>query len=436
MHTAIGAVESRASRSEREAPRALVASSIGNLMEWYDFAVYGYMAAVLGTLFFPSGNPGTSLLFSFATFGAAFVVRPLGAVILGPLGDKIGRRNVLSIAVLGISAATFCIGLLPTYASLGVAAPILLVLLRLVQGFCAGGEVGGAITYIVESAPMSKRGFYASWIHASAMIGFFLGLSTPMLLTALTSTDALHAWVWRVPFLIAGPIGLIGLYIRLQIEETEEFRKLDQAGQVAESPVKEVFTRSWRSMLLVAGVGIPLHLGYFMILIYVPSYLRSVLHYDASTVYFAAATAILVGFLVIPPAAILSDKIGRKPGMLITALGFVVATVPLFHMIQGGGTGAFIAMGIFGFMHGCFTGFCGAAVAEIFATRNRSGGLSIGHNLASIVFGGGTPFLATYLVGLTGNALVPAYLIVGGCLVSLIPIAAMKDLAGKPLRLV
>jgi MHS family proline/betaine transporter-like MFS transporter len=421
-------------RSEPEARRALVASSIGNLLEWYDFAAYGYLAAVLGALFFPSGNPSTSLLLSFATFGAAFVARPLGAVVLGPLGDKYGRRVILCVVVLGISGATFLIGLLPTYTSIGLAAPALLVLLRLVQGFSAGGEVGGAITFVAESAPTARRGFHASWVQSSAVLGFFLGLATPTLLTAVLGTESLSSWGWRLPFLIAGPLGLVGLYIRLRLAETPEFRALHQAGRVADSPAKEALSRNWGNIFLAAGIGIPLQLGYFMILTYVPTYLKSVLQYNATTAFLVSGTAILVDLLVIPFAAILSDRWGRKPGMLAAAIGLVVATIPLFMLIQDGGPGAFVAMGLLGLLHGIYLGFSAAAFAEVFATRNRYGALSVGHNLGAVVFGGAMPFLATFLVGLTGDRLVPAYLIVGGCVLSLVAIGLMTDRAGQPLR--
>ncbi|MFC5747244.1 MFS transporter [Actinomadura rugatobispora] len=420
-------------RSHENSRRSLIASSIGNLLEWYDFAAYGYMAVVMGSLFFPSGSEATSLLLSFATFGVAFAIRPLGGAIIGPLGDKIGRRTVLCIVVLGISAATFAMGLLPTYASIGIVAPILLVLLRMVQGFCAGGEVGGAITFVAEAAPTARRGYYASWIQSSAVLGFFLGLSTPTVLSAVLPGDALESWAWRVPFLVAGPLGLIGLYIRLKLEETPNFKELEESGKVADSVTREVFGRSWGNIFLAAGIGIPLQMGYFMILTYVPSYLKTALDYSSTTAYFATGTAIVADLLVIPFAAVLSDRVGRKPGMLVAAIAFVVGAVPLFMMIQGGGIPAFVALGILGALHGVYLGFCGAALAEIFATRNRYGGLSVGHNIGAAVFGGATPFMATFLVDRTGNNLMPAFLILGCCLLSLVAIFAMKDRAGQPL---
>lgn len=415
--------------------RAVVAASIGNCLEWFDFAVYGYLAAVLGALFFPSENETASLLASFAVFGAAFVVRPLGGLFFGPLGDRIGRRGVLCAIILLMSAATFGIGLLPTYATIGILAPILLVVLRLIQGFSAGGELTGATTFVAEYAPDARRGFLTSWIQVSATLGFLLGLLTPTLLTAIFGAEALNTWAWRVPFLLAGPVGIIGLYIRLKLEDTPDFRELESANEVASSPLKESLTRNWGPILLVGSIGIIVHLGYFLVLVYMPTYLAGVQGFEQTTAFFATAIALVVDIALIPVAGALSDRVGRKPLLVGACVGFVILTFPAFLLIsQGGFLYATLGLIILGALHGIYLGAVAATFVEIFSTYVRYGGFSIGHNVSAAIFGGGTPFLATYLASATGSSIVPAFIIVAGALGSLVAVIILKETAKLPLR--
>jgi MHS family proline/betaine transporter-like MFS transporter len=415
--------------------RAVVAASVGNCLEWFDFAVYGFLAATLGALFFPSENETASLLASFAVFGAAFVVRPLGGLFFGPLGDKIGRRGVLAAIILLMSAATFAIGLLPTYATIGILAPVLLVVLRLLQGFTAGGELTGATTFVAEYSPDARRGFLTSWIQVSATLGFLLGLITPTLLTAIFGAEALSSWGWRVPFLLAGPLGVIGLYIRLKLEDTPDFRELEHEGEVAGNPLIESLTRNWGPILLVGSVGIIVHLGYFLVLVYMPTYLTGVQGLEQTTAFFATAIGLLVDIALIPLAGALSDRVGRKPLLIGACIGFAVLTFPVFLLIsQGGALYAILGLSVLGALHGIYLGAVAATFAEIFATYVRYGGFSIGHNISAAIFGGGAPFLAAYLASTTGSSFVPAFIIVAGALGSLAAVVILKETAGLPLK--
>jgi MFS transporter, MHS family, proline/betaine transporter len=223
---------------EQTVLRATIGASIGNLVEWFDFAVYGYLATTLAVVFFPSGNPTASLLSTFAVFAAAFFVRPLGGLFFGPLGDRIGRQRVLATVIILMSLATFAIGLLPGYATIGIWAPLLLVVCRLLQGFSAGGEFGGGATFLAEYSPDDRRGYMVSWLEFSTLIGFILGSGSVLVMNSALGEDAMIAWGWRIPFLIAGPLGIVGLYIRLRLEDTPEFRALESTGEVSESPLR------------------------------------------------------------------------------------------------------------------------------------------------------------------------------------------------------
>jgi MHS family proline/betaine transporter-like MFS transporter len=420
--------------SPSELRRAVLATSIGNCLEWFDFALYGYMAVTLGLLFFPTEDPTASLLLSFAAFGAAFVVRPLGGMFFGPLGDRIGRRGVLCAIILAMSGATFLVGILPTYETIGVLAPVLLVVLRLVQGFSAGGEVTGATTFVAEYAPDARRGEITSWIQFSATLGFFLGLAVPTVLNVLLTPEQITDWAWRVPFLIAGPLGVIGLYIRLRLKESPEFEKLADSGDVVRNPLRETLVRGWREIALAGGIGILVHLGYFLALVYMPTYLTTTLGFTPVTAFLATSTVVVANIVVIPVSGRLSDRLGRKPIMLASSLGFVVLTVPLFILITGGGIGTFVGLAALGLLHGTYLGAVAASFAELFTTRVRFGGFSIGHNVSAAIFGGGTPILATYLGATLGSNLMPAYLITIGAVLCVAAVCGYREMAGRPLR--
>src|SRR3712207_80113 len=229
--------------------RAIVGASVGNTVQWFDFATYSFLATTLAVVFFPPCNPSAALLSTVAVFAAAFFVRPLGGIVFGPLGDKIGRQRVLATVIILMSVSTFVIGLLPSYATIGIVAPILLVVARCLQGFSAGGEFGGASTFLAEYSPDDRRGFLVSWLEFSTLIGFILGSSLVLLLTTALSEGAMTAWGWRVPFLLAGPLGLVGIYIRLRLEDTPEFRALESTGQVSSSPFRETFVENWKQIL-------------------------------------------------------------------------------------------------------------------------------------------------------------------------------------------
>ncbi|CAM5262403.1 Proline permease OS=Streptomyces glaucescens OX=1907 GN=SGLAU_30660 PE=3 SV=1 [Streptomyces glaucescens] len=262
--------------------RAVKAAALGNAMEWFDFGVYSYIAVTLGKVFFPSGNPTAQLLSTFGAFAAAFLVRPLGGMVFGPLGDRVGRQKVLALTMIMMAAGTFAIGLIPSYAAIGVGAPILLLAARLVQGFSTGGEYAGASTFIAEYAPDKRRGFLGSWLEFGTLAGYIGGAGLVTLLTAVLSADDLLSWGWRLPFLIAGPMGIIGLYLRMRLEETPAFAAEVEKAEAARPkvPLREMVTGQWRALLLCVGLVLVFNVTDYMLLSYMPSYLTSELHYD------------------------------------------------------------------------------------------------------------------------------------------------------------
>ena len=415
--------------------RAMLGASVGNCVEWFDFAVYGYLAATLGAVFFPSEDPTISLLSSFAVFGVAFFMRPLGGFFFGPLGDRIGRQRTLAAVIILMSASTFVIAFLPGYAAIGIWAPILLVAARLLQGFSVGGEFGGASAFLAEYSPDERRGYLVSWIEFSAVGGFFLGSASVLLLTATIGEDALGSWGWRIPFLLAGPLGLIGLYIRLRVEDTPEFRALERSGEVSGSPLRETMTQNWRPILQVIGLVIIQNAGFYIVLTYMPTYFSEQLGFSSTASSLSSVFTLLVAMALIPPLGALSDRVGRKPLLAASCVGFALLSYPLFLLMnQGSLVGAVLSHVALGALLAVFLSTTIAALAELFPTRVRYGGFSIGYNISVAIFGGAAPFFATYLISLTGNPLSPAFYLIAAAVASLITVATISETARTPLK--
>jgi MHS family proline/betaine transporter-like MFS transporter len=415
--------------------RAMLGASVGNCVEWFDFAVYGYLAATLGAVFFPSEDPTISLLSSFAVFGVAFFMRPLGGFFFGPLGDRIGRQRTLAAVIILMSASTFVIAFLPGYAAIGIWAPILLVAARLLQGFSVGGEFGGASAFLAEYSPDERRGYLVSWIEFSAVGGFFLGSASVLLLTATIGEDALGSWGWRIPFLLAGPLGLIGLYIRLRVEDTPEFRALERSGEVSGSPFRETITQNWRPILQVIGLVIIQNAGFYIVLTYMPTYFSEQLGFSSTASSLSSVFTLLVAMALIPPLGALSDRVGRKPLLAASCVGFALLSYPLFLLMnQGNLVGAVLSHVALGALLAVFLSTTIAALAELFPTRVRYGGFSIGYNISVAIFGGAAPFFATYLISLTGNPLSPAFYLIAAAVASLITVATIVETARTPLK--
>ncbi|WP_425576099.1 MFS transporter [Streptomyces axinellae] len=422
--------------------RAVTASALGNCMEWFDFGVYSYLAADLGRVFYPGASGAAQLLASFATFAAAFVVRPLGGLFFGPLGDKVGRQKVLATTMILMACGTFMIGFIPGYATIGTAAPALLLFARMLQGFSTGGEYGGATTFIAEFSPDRRRGFLGSWLDFGTFVGYSMGSALVTLLNFLLTDSEMIGWGWRVPFLVAGPLGIIGLYMRLKLEESPAFQKqLDEHDRVvaeresSRHEFRTIFLRHWRVLLICVGLVLLYNVTNYMVTGYLPSYQTEVLHRNGTT----AEVLVLVGMLWVVVLIVflgrLSDRVGRRPVYRWAAIGQIVLAVPAFLLLRSGGW-VLPGLGVL-ILATLLAGFAAPSAATLpalFPTSVRYAAMGIGFNFSVAAFGGTTPLVTEALVHLTGSSLVPGcYLIVSG-LIGLVAVHFMPESAGVPLR--
>ncbi|MFI9816598.1 MFS transporter [Saccharothrix variisporea] len=416
--------------------RVALASSAGNAVELYDFLLYGTATAlVFDKLFFPSFDPRIATLLAFATFGAGFLARPLGGVVIGHFGDRIGRRSMLVLTLTATGVCTALIGVLPTYNSIGIAAPILLVALRVVQGFFLGGEQGGATLMAVEHAPPGRSAWYGSWTFLGSPVGLLLANGAMALATAV-SGDAFLDWGWRIPFLFSLVLVGVGLYVRLSVEESPEFRSVQR--ETVRVPVVEVVRRSWRKVLLGAGVNLGFNMFIFVLATFVVSYgtrqlqiPRSVL-LNASLVGAAAQAVALLGF------AWLSDRVGRLPVMLGGAAFLGVFALPLFWLLETRSPTLVLVALVLGFAgSAALFGPMPAYYAELFGTRVRYSGVSLSYQLGAVLGGGLSPLVATWLLGVTpthDSWPVSLYLIAGALVSALCLLAIGETLRTKAKR--
>ncbi|WP_203412806.1 glycine betaine/L-proline transporter ProP [Entomobacter blattae] len=418
--------------------KAVSAAALGNAMEWFDFGVYGYMAATIGKVFFPSQDPVTSLISTFGAFTVAFVVRPIGGMVFGPLGDRYGRHKILALTMILMALGTFCIGLIPSYNSIGLWAPILLLLARLIQGFSTGGEYGGAATFIAEFSTDDIRGKMGSWLEVGTLVGYIAGAGIVTLITTLLDEASLLSWGWRIPFMIAAPIGLLGLYMRVKLEETPAFKSFSESKADTETPrlrFSELLKTHGYQLIKCMGLVILYGVTDYMVLTYMPSYLTIVAHHSET----AGLVLILIVMFIMMPftlwGGMLSDKLGRKPVIASGCVAMIVLAIPCFMGLASSNlTLVLLSLFTLGIILSCFIGTMPATLPSLFHTPIRYSALAMAFNLTISIFGGTTPLLTSWLVKTTGDTLVPAYYLMGAGLVGLITVCFIKETAGKPLR--
>ena len=414
--------------------RVISASFIGNFVEWFDYAIYGYLAATIAVVFFPDSDPQTALLATFALFAISFFVRPLGGFFWGHLGDKLGRRTALSLSILIMTGATFCMALIPGHASIGIFAPILLLIVRIVQGFSAAGEYAGASAFLVEYAPSNRRGIYAAVVPASTAAGLLFGSLFVAALSALLSGDQMNSWGWRIPFLLAAPMGLIGRYVRTKLEDTPVFQELAKDEEVTQAPVRDMFRHHWATLLRACGAVLLNAVGFYMLLSYMPTYLSEEIGFGKTESFLATSLALLsyIGFIFLTGLA--SDRFGRKKMLLAAGICFILFTVPLFMLLdQGTFAVVLLVQVLLGAMLTLNDGTLPSFLAEQFPTRIRYSGFAVSFNLSNAVFGGTAPFMATLLISAFDSDLAPAWYLMVAAAVSLVAVAFSHETCDKPL---
>jgi MFS transporter, MHS family, proline/betaine transporter len=395
--------------------RQLVAAVIGNALEWYDFVVFGFLSATISRLFFPKSSEYAALLLTFATFGVGFFMRPVGAIVLGLYADRAGRKSALQLVILLMTIAVALVAFAPTYESIGLGAPLLIVLARLLQGFASGGEFSSATSFLVESAPPHRKGYFGSWQMVGQGLAALLGSVAGALVTQRLEPSQLDAWGWRLPFLFGLLIGPVGLYIRRHLQETEEFKALRD-----KLPMKVTFGLLLREhtravvasfLLVVCGTS-----AYYVLLVYMPTYAHTQLSVPLADAFSVQIFALAWMILLVPFFGILSDRVGRRPVLASAAFAYLVFSYPLFTWVLS--EPSFVRLlALQLVMSSAIAGFYGAlstALAEQFPTGIRSTGTAIAYNFGVMLFGGFAPFTITWLIRVTGSPIAPAFYIMAG----------------------
>ncbi|MFE7388931.1 MFS transporter [Streptomyces sp. NPDC057582] len=431
------AASASAPPTTRSLKRIVAASLIGTTIEWYDFFLYGSAAAlVFPKLFFPESEPLVGTLLSFLTYAVGFAARPLGALVFGHYGDRLGRKKLLVLSLLLMGGATFAIGLLPTHATVGVAAPVLLTVLRLVQGFALGGEWGGAVLLVSEHGDAKRRGFWASWPQTGAPAGQLLATGVLSALTALLSDSAFGSWGWRIPFLLSGVLVIVGLWIRLSVDESPVFKAaLAQAearkGAVAAAekmPLVAVLRHHWRDVLIAMGARMAENISYYVITAFVLVYAMTAADLSKQTALNAVLIASAIHFAVIPVWGALSDRFGRKPIYLIGAVGVGLWMFPFFALIDSRSFGSLLLAVTVGLVfHGAMYAPQAAFFSEMFATRMRYSGASIGAQFSSVAAGAPAPLIATALLADYHSSTPISLYVIAAALITVLAVVCAKE---------
>lgn len=396
--------------------KIITAGLVGNVMEWYDFAVYGYFAAVIGTQFFPAENPAVSLIAAFGAFAAGFLVRPLGGLVFGHIGDRVGRNRALMLSVLVMAVPTVLIGLLPTYETIGIAAPILIVACRILQGLSVGGEYTSSTIYLVEHAEPHQRAFLGGWSIFGATAGILLGSGVGSIVTGILSEEQIAAWGWRLPFIFGLLVALTGMFYRRGLH-------VEMPQAASENPVLETFRTHWRDVLRVIGVNIGLGVGFYAAFVYAVTYIKQIDQLSAETAFNLNTEAMALLLLAVPIATLISDRIGRKPMLIAGCALLAFGAIPLFGLIHSTDPGR-ILLGEIGFVLALalIFGATAAANVELVPAGVRCTSLAFAYNASIGFFGGTTPMIAAWLIDATGNPIAPAYWVAAAGLVSLVTV--------------
>ncbi len=416
--------------------KVVVSGMIGNGLEWYDYALYGQMAWLLSKLFFPEGDPTVALLATYGVFAAGFIIRPVGAILFGWIGDTYGRKIAMVIAVLMMAVPTGCIGLLPTYAEIGIMAPILLTLIRLLQGLSLGGEFSGSITYIVEHAPPNRRGIAGAASLVSLNIGFLFGLLVTQGFMAYLGKDAFEAWGWRIPFIMGVAIGFIGFYIRTHCQESPIYEAAKQNGHLSKTPLKDAVRGHPWEILQAFCIYIAVTMPFYLTAIYFISFSHKQLGVSMEYALWFNVINIFLMMLAYIPSAWLSDRYGRRRVMMIASFTILCITYPLFSLFAPDASLMAIggAQALFALALGFYLGPVAVLLVEMFPTSVRYTGMAIAYNFSAAIFGGTSPFVCEWLIRTTGSYASIAYYVMLCNVVALIALWFYRDRFREPLQ--
>lgn len=417
----------------KEKRKVVISGMLGNGLEWYDYALYGHMSIVFSQLFFPAGDAGKNLILTLLIFAAGFVSRPLGAIFFGRIGDKYGRKKALTMSMMMMAIPTGCIGLLPSYEAIGIAAPILLTIIRILQGLSLGGAYSGSISYVVEHAPPDQRSTIGSVIKLSLVIGFLFGSIVSTVMAAVLSEADFYSWGWRLPFFLGVGIGVVGFYIRNHGEESPVYEKAKKDGTLSKSPVKDTFTKYPFKMLQAFMAYIFVTIPFYIIAIYMIAYTKRHLGLSEDDALLINSIAMATMLITVYPAAKLADRIGRRPVLLMVIVAMLLVAYPAFQMMQAGSFMAVLGgQVILAMILGWYLGPIPATLVEMFPTSIRYTGMSLAYNLCAIL-GGFTPSVAEYMIRETGSNMSIVWLMIGAGLASFISITLYKDKWREPL---
>jgi MHS family proline/betaine transporter-like MFS transporter len=412
--------------------KQILAGAVGNTLEWYDFAIYGFLAPIIGKVFFPSEDHLASLLAAYGALAVGYASRPIGSVIFGHIGDRYGRKPALMLSVAVMGCATLAIGLLPGHAEIGVAASVLLIVLRTVQGLSVAGEYASSATLLVEQAPAERRGLVASWVVMGCNLGFLMGSAVAALVSNLIGDAAMLAWGWRIPFFLGAAIAVYALLLRRNMSESPV---IGSDAILPRMPVLEVLKDHWRTILRIICLILPTGVTYFLVFVYAVSYLTDQMHFSTAKALDITTLALVVLVAVTPVVGLLADRYGRRPVMFFVSIASLCLTWPLwFALHQPALAWILFAQLSFALINGIGWAMTVPLMVELLPARVRCSGAGISYNICLGFFGGTTPWVATYLIARTSDDYAPVYYVMAIALIALIATWKMPEMKGKSLQ--
>ncbi|MFM0721282.1 MFS transporter [Paraburkholderia strydomiana] len=428
-------VEATIARDPSRRRRIVIGAGIGTAIEYYDFTIYAFLATTIAQVFFPKSDPTAGLLSTFAIFAASFFLRPFGGIVIGHLADRLGRRRALTLSVAGMVAASVLIGFIPSYGAIGVLAPAVLVLLRCVQAFSAGGELGTAASYVAEQSPVERRGYLTGFVNLGTVSGTLLASFTVALTRALVPDVDFAGWGWRIPFLVSLPLGIIALLVRLRMEESIAFEEIAKEHEIKKSPALGVLKARPRAVLVVIALALTSNASYWTVFTYMSTLLQTQHVIDAKTAAWSTTATLVLAAITMPFWSHLSDRFGRKSVMMTVNGIFVLASYPLFMLATHSATVGILVQLVLGQITACYLANLLATLAETLPASMRVSGFALGYNIASILAGGSAGYIATWLVSRTGNPASPAFFVMTATAVAFVASALMRETANRPLQL-